>query len=63
MGISDCKAYFNRAMEDQAQNLLLAPYLLGMAQAWKLAGAVDEQTYNDMRLAARGLYEEGRTAT
>ena len=56
-----CQRHFDRAAVSLAQNPLIAPYLLGMAQAWRLAGNIDERTYNGMVIAARALHKaDGR---
>ena len=51
----ECKHYFDRAAVELSRNPYLAPYLVGLAHAWRLVGAIDETTCKGMEQTARGL--------
>lgn len=58
-----CKQYFDRAAVDLANNPGLASYLVGLAHAWRIVGAIDMETCRGMEQAAKALHRaDGRSA-
>ena len=56
-----CKRYFDIAAVDLAENPGLAAYLVGLAHAWRLVGAIDKETCRGMEQAAKALHKaDGR---
>lgn len=51
----ECKHYFDRAAVELSRNPYLAPYLVGLAHAWRLVGAIDDTTCKGMEQAAKAL--------
>lgn len=58
-----CKQYFDQAAVDLAQNPGLAPYLVGLAHAWRLVGAISKETCRGMEQTAKALHQADRRAS
>ena len=57
-----CRNYFRTALRDLRSNPHLASYLLGLAHAWRLTGAISEETHTEMESKAKAIWGERRGA-
>ena len=55
-----CQAYFDLAAVELADNPHLAPYLIGLAHAWRITGHISLATCHGMETAARALRDAGK---
>lgn len=52
---SECLSYYAEASAQLRDNPNLAPYLIGLAHAWRLVGAIDKATCKSMIQRARAV--------
>ena len=57
-----CRNYFRTAVRDLRSNPHLASYLLGLAHAWHVTGAISEETHTEMVNKAKSVWDERRRA-
>lgn len=55
-----CRNYFRAAVRDLRGNQHLSGYLLGLAHAWRLVGAISDSTYQEMENKTKQTRDEGR---
>lgn len=58
--IRAARRYCELAVKQLSGNDYLPPYLLGLADAWRLMGCIDRKTFDDIREMAKAIQYGGK---